>query len=160
MKSLIIFSALVCLCAAQFGGRPRRPQISSVPSTGPRGEEILIIRSESENNGDGSYRFLWENSDGTQAEESGYLKPNSNPNDEPIQVAQGSYQYYSPEGQLISLSYIADENGFQPTGDHLPTPPPVPAEIQRALDLIYANQGAQQRPSAPSRPSRPGGRRY
>jgi len=157
MKSLIIFSALVCLSAAQFGGRPRRPQVTSVPSTGPRGEEILIIRSESENNGDGSYRYLWENSDGTQAEESGYLKPNG---EEGIQVAQGSYQYYSPEGQLISLSYIADENGFQPVGDHLPTPPPVPAEIQRALDLIYANQGAQQN-SGPSRPSRPaGGRRY
>ncbi|KAH8400964.1 hypothetical protein KR009_002187, partial [Drosophila setifemur] len=38
-------------------------------------------------------------------------------------VAQGSYSYMSPEGP-ISITYIADENGFQPVGAHLPTPPP------------------------------------
>lgn len=37
-----------------------------------------------------------------------------------------SYSYYSPEGELISVTYTADENGFQPQGDHLPTPPPIP----------------------------------
>lgn len=29
-------------------------------------------------------------------------------------VAQGSYSWTSPEGQVISISYIADENGYQP----------------------------------------------
>ncbi|CAL8072384.1 unnamed protein product [Orchesella dallaii] len=109
MKFLIAVIALVCLVAPILG----KPV---------GGEEILIIRSESENNADGTYRYLWETSDGTQVEESGYLKPNGN--DDPIQVAQGSYQYFSPEGELIRVTYIADENGFQPQGDHLPTPPP------------------------------------
>ncbi|CAL8072385.1 unnamed protein product [Orchesella dallaii] len=154
MKSFIVFSALLCVATAQFG----RPRQQASASRG--GEEVLIIRSESENNGDGTYRYLWETSDGSQAEESGYLKPNGN--EDPIQVAQGSYSYYSPEGQLISLQYIADENGFQPTGDHLPTPPPVPAEIQKALDLIYANNAAQgSRPaSRPQSGVRPPNRRY
>lgn len=74
-----VLSAIVCL-AVPILGKPLG------------GEEILIIRSESENNGDGTYRYLWETSDGTQVEESGYLKPNGN--EDPIQVAQGSFQYY------------------------------------------------------------------
>lgn len=55
------------------------------------------------------------------------------------QVAQGQFAYTSPEGQRIQLTYIADENGFQPTGDHLPTPPPIPEAIQRALEYIAAH---------------------
>lgn len=31
-----------------------------------------------------------------------------------FQVAQGSYSYTAPDGQLITITYIADENGFQP----------------------------------------------
>lgn len=38
-------------------------------------------------------------------QESGYLKPNGN--EDPIQVAQGNYQYYSPEGELIQVQYLA-----------------------------------------------------
>lgn len=54
---------------------------------------------------------------------------------------EGSFSYSSPEGDTISLTYIADENGFQPQGDHLPTPPPIPPEIQEALDNLAAGGG-------------------
>jgi hypothetical protein len=77
----------------------------------------------------------FETANGIRAEESGFLKNAGNPETE-AQVAQGSSSYTSPDGQLISLTYVADENGFQPQGAHLPTPPPIPAAIQRALDYL------------------------
>ncbi|TDG41730.1 hypothetical protein AWZ03_011836 [Drosophila navojoa] len=54
----------------------------------------------------------------------------------------GSFGWISPEGKHIQISYVADENGYQPQGDVLPTPPPVPIEIQRALDYIAAHPPA------------------
>lgn len=48
----------------------------------------------------------------------------------------GKSSYISPEGQTILLRYTADENGFHPQGDHLPTPPPVPDYILKSLEYI------------------------
>lgn len=59
--------------------------------------------------------------------------------DKEIQVAQGQYQYTAPDGQVIKVVYVADENGFQPQGEHFPTPPPIPKAIQRALEYIEAH---------------------
>jgi len=119
------------LIVALFGAAIARPQDKAQ-------DEVTIIKSENENNGDGTFRWVSELSDGTKSEQSGYIKPGDDP-ENAIQVMQGSYSYYSPEGELISLTYISDENGFQPQGDHLPTPPPIPEAIQKALDIIYAN---------------------
>lgn len=77
----------------------------------------------------------YETGNSITAEEQGFLKNAGQPEQE-AQVAQGQYKYTSPEGQVIELSYIADENGFQPVGAHLPTPPPIPAAIQKALDYL------------------------
>jgi hypothetical protein len=77
----------------------------------------------------------FETGNGIAAEESGFLKNAGNPETE-AQVAQGSSSYTSPEGQHIRLTYVADENGFQPQGAHLPTSPPIPEPIQRALDYL------------------------
>ncbi|XP_064544194.1 endocuticle structural glycoprotein SgAbd-2 [Drosophila montana] len=107
---------------------------------GGGGESIPIIKLESKVNTDGSYKYEYETGNGIQAEEMGYLK-NAGVEGAEAQVAEGSFSYSSPEGQSISLTYIADENGFQPQGDHLPTPPPIPVEIQEALDKLAASGG-------------------
>lgn len=48
-------------------------------------------------------------------------------------------QYTSPEGIPIETSYVADENGYQPQGAHLPTPPPIPEAILRSLEYNAAH---------------------
>lgn len=59
-----------------------------------------------------SFQYAYETSNGIKAQEAGQLKQIEN---EQSIVAQGDYSYKSPEGQDISVSYIADENGYQPT---------------------------------------------
>lgn len=95
-----------------------------------RNEPIPILRQLNNLNLDGSYNYAYETANGIYVEELGYQKSNGS------QVAQGRYQYTSPEGQVVGLTYTADENGFQPKGEHLPTPPPIPEAIQRSLQYI------------------------
>ncbi|XP_063540641.1 cuticle protein 3-like [Cydia strobilella] len=83
-----------------------------------------ILRSDAEVN-DRGFHYAFETDNGIQAEESGQ-EANG------IQ-AQGSYSYTGDDGQLYQVRYTADANGFQAQGAHLPTPPPVPEAIARAL---------------------------
>ncbi|CAH2240815.1 jg13450 [Pararge aegeria aegeria] len=48
-------------------------------------------------------------------------------------MTQGSYSYMGDDGKVYSIVYTADKDGFRPTGSHLPTPPPIPAEIMESL---------------------------
>ncbi|ODM90204.1 Endocuticle structural glycoprotein SgAbd-2 [Orchesella cincta] len=41
-------------------------------------------------------------------------------------VLAGSYSFTSPEGQQISTTWVADENGFRAEGAHLPRPVEMP----------------------------------
>ncbi|CAH1368998.1 hypothetical protein MTP99_010484 [Tenebrio molitor] len=93
-------------------------------------QHAKTIREVNEANPDGSYNYAFETENQIFAEQQGFLK------DENTQVIQGQYQFTTPEGQVIRLAYVADENGFHPQGEHLPTPPPIPPEIQRALDYL------------------------
>ncbi|KAM7343196.1 larval cuticle protein 4-like [Cochliomyia hominivorax] len=51
----------------------------------------------------------------------------------------GDFQWISPEGEHIALSYVADENGYQPNSDVLPTPHPIPEAILKSLDYIASH---------------------
>lgn len=69
----------------------------------------------------------YETGNGIRAEESGSLKRATSADKQDAVVAQGSYSYTNPEGELVSITYTADdEGGFQASGSHIPTPPPIP----------------------------------
>lgn len=89
--------------------------------------EVLSFKNDPAD-AEGNYAYAFETSNGIQQQEAG------NPNG-----VTGSYEFVDPSGQKFFVSYTADENGFQPTGEHLPTPPPIPEAILRSLEYIAAH---------------------
>ncbi|XP_015517812.1 endocuticle structural glycoprotein SgAbd-8-like [Neodiprion pinetum] len=99
---------------------------------------IPILRQAQDGpNPDGSYSWSYETGNGIQAQEQGYLE-NPGTDAEGMSV-QGGYSYTGEDGVPIQVTYIANKDGFQPQGAHLPTPPPIPAEILQALEYIAAH---------------------
>lgn len=70
------------------------------------------------------FALSYSTGDGQAATAQGALKRNSAGTGN-VLVQQGSYAFIGTDGRLYKLSYIADENGFQPIADYLPTPPSV-----------------------------------
>ncbi|XP_065077655.1 endocuticle structural glycoprotein ABD-4-like [Ochlerotatus camptorhynchus] len=108
--------------------------------------EAEIVSQDSNIDPDGSYQYSYETANGIRGQEQGTLKRASSPDTSDVIVAQGSVTYTAPDGQVITLNYAADdENGFQPQGEHLPTPPPIPPQIQKALDYLASLPPANRR---------------
>ncbi|XP_038210803.1 endocuticle structural glycoprotein ABD-4-like [Zerene cesonia] len=122
----MISFVFLCMIVCAFGASVQSPN-----------EQIPIVRLETDGpHVDGSYKWLYQTGNEINAEESGYVKNFGKGEGEEVQVAEGKFSYKALDGTPIALTYIADENGFQPQGDHLPTPPPIPAAIQRALEYL------------------------
>ncbi|XP_075989522.1 endocuticle structural glycoprotein ABD-4-like [Anticarsia gemmatalis] len=83
---------------------------------------------------DGSYKWALQTGGGIFHEQRGSLKQGRS--EQPALFVEGQYQYTAPDGQVINVLYTAGENGFIATGDHIPTPPPIPIEIQRLLEHL------------------------
>lgn len=128
-------SSLLC-----FGNAaPQRP-------TGGDESQAKIISQTNDISPEGGYEWSYETDNGIKAQETGTLKKAKGPDSEDAVVAQGSFSYTDKEGNQISLVYVADdEGGFQPQGAHLPTPPPIPPNIQKALDWIASQPSTTER---------------
>ncbi|XP_075162623.1 pupal cuticle protein-like [Haematobia irritans] len=88
------------------------------------------IRFESNIEYDGTFNYVYETTNGITAEQ----KSNGE------HSVKGGYAYYSPEGKLITMAYVADELGYHPRSSLLPTPPPIPPAILRSLEYIRKRQ--------------------
>ncbi|XP_053602275.1 uncharacterized protein LOC128670552 [Plodia interpunctella] len=96
---------------------------------------IPILQSENKVFGNsGDFRYSYEGGDGTQVFSTGELK--SYDDNSKGEAVVGGFSYTDKNGQDFSLSYTADENGYRPVGAHLPTPPPIPPAIERALRYL------------------------
>ncbi|XP_043648538.1 larval cuticle protein 65Ag1-like [Drosophila teissieri] len=105
MKFLIVFVALFAVALAA-------PPSSS--------SDAQVLRSESDV-GPESFKYLYETSDGSAAQAEGQLNNVGSENE--ALVVRGSYSFVADDGITYTVNYIADENGFQPQGAHLPVAP-------------------------------------
>uniref|UniRef100_T1GRH1 Uncharacterized protein n=1 Tax=Megaselia scalaris TaxID=36166 RepID=T1GRH1_MEGSC len=80
-------------------------------------KDIPIVNFESNLDEDGRFHYHYESADGTKANQDGYLKQ------------------ITPEG-AGEVMQGTDENGFQAQGAHIPTPPPIPEPILKALQTL------------------------
>ncbi|KAG7205052.1 hypothetical protein KM043_005432 [Ampulex compressa] len=103
MKMIIAFAALVAVALAA-----------------PQDQVVVVKETPLDNIGLGKYNFGYELSNGEAREESGDVV-NAGTDNEAL-VVRGSFSFVDPAtNQRYTVTYVADENGFQPQGEHLPS---------------------------------------
>ncbi|XP_068143148.1 larval cuticle protein 65Ag1-like [Drosophila tropicalis] len=102
MKFVIVFVALFALAYAAPGNIDGEAQ-------------ILNYKSDV---GPDVWNSAYETSNGIRAFEDGQAI-NAGTDHESI-VVKGSYSFVADDGKTYTINYIADDNGFQPQGEHIP----------------------------------------
>merc|ERR1712127_942186 len=127
MKSMILIAVFLAVAAA---------------APAPQESQPILILKQSQNHDTEKqiYSFSYETENGISVSESGVQKQIGDKPEEAGTVSQGKYSY--PEDSVTyTITWVADENGFQATGDHLPTPPPMPEHVVKMLaDLAAAGK--------------------
>lgn len=81
-------------------------------------KDAQIISYENDNIGIDGYKFKYETSDGISRQEEAVIK-NPGTENEALSV-RGSISWVAPDGVTYTINFVADENGFQPEGEHIP----------------------------------------
>ncbi|KAF0301446.1 Larval cuticle protein LCP-17 [Amphibalanus amphitrite] len=108
MKLLLVFALVAVAAAEKLDNLEKEP--------------IAILRMDSTSNEDGSFQYQYETANKIQADVQGQLKQIG---EEFGTVMQGSYSYETPEGQTVTITWTADENGYRAEGDAIPKAPTV-----------------------------------
>merc|ERR1712137_452886 len=126
MKSMLLVALFVAVAAAY-------PQELTVEYKEP----IAITKYGSVSDETGKYSYNFEGANGIKLSEEGEQKRFGNEPEEVGSIARGSYSY-ELEGVTYTVNWVADENGFQPTGAHLPVAPPMPEYVVKMLADLRA----------------------
>ncbi|XP_068227983.1 endocuticle structural glycoprotein SgAbd-2-like [Palaemon carinicauda] len=115
--------------APSYGAPAQRSFVSSA-------EVPAILRDDRQMSDDASsYNFAIETEDGIQREEFGSAIDSGSA--EGAVAQSGKISFTLPDGQQFEMTFVADENGFQPQSSFLPVAPEFPHPIpQFVLDQI------------------------
>ncbi|EAA11707.1 endocuticle structural glycoprotein ABD-5-like [Anopheles arabiensis] len=90
----------------------------AAPRPGAEEKDAQLLKYENDHNGIDGYNFQFDTSNGIQRQEQAQLKQFDDEN--AALVVRGSYSFTGDDGQVYTVNYVADENGFQPEAPHLP----------------------------------------
>ncbi|EEB15861.1 Endocuticle structural glycoprotein SgAbd-2, putative [Pediculus humanus corporis] len=148
MKIILFTLAVVgtALGLPQFGNTRNsfaKPVYGAPAQTYSSANVVPIVSYSNDIGLDGSFQYSYQTGDGISAQANAQVRNvgGRDVENSVVQTVQGSYSYTAPDGQVITVNYVADENGYRAEGAHLPTPPPIPPEIQRSLALTGSQQG-------------------
>ncbi|KAH8303994.1 hypothetical protein KR018_000230 [Drosophila ironensis] len=86
-----------------------------------RPNDVGIVRSDADVGPD-KWSSNLETSDGTKIDQDGVLKNVGTEHE--AAVVHGSFSWVDEKtGEKFTVTYVADENGYQPSGAHLPVAP-------------------------------------
>ncbi|XP_047470143.1 cuticle protein CP14.6-like isoform X1 [Penaeus chinensis] len=138
MKFVILACVVaVAVAAPQYAYETPAPTYL-IPAASSRDESaeviefIPILRDDRVHEDDGRYNLDVETANGISMSQSG-----SPDGPDGAIVKAGQYSYTAPDGTLVEVKFVANENGFQPQSDILPVAPEFPHPIpQFVLDQI------------------------
>ncbi|KAK4304190.1 hypothetical protein Pmani_023824 [Petrolisthes manimaculis] len=90
---------------------------------------VELLRDERVDSGNGNFNFAIEADNGVA------MAVEGSPGVEGGVSMSGSYRFVLGDGSVAEVTFIADENGFQPQSDLLPTPHPLPAHVYELLRI-------------------------
>merc|ERR1712168_95507 len=91
--------------------------------------EVVVLRDDRLANEDGTFSYTLEADNGINTAVEGFTGSEGQLN------MRGSYAMPLADGGFAIVTFTADENGFQPSSDLLPTSPPLPAHVYELLEI-------------------------
>ncbi|XP_053632043.1 cuticle protein AMP2 [Cherax quadricarinatus] len=121
------FVVLACLAAVAAAA----PQQFSRPIDQGRPEykHIEILRDEREDRGDGNFRYEFETENGIHVNAVG------TPGSQGQSNIEGFFRFPLDDGTIGEVQYVADELGYRPQSNLIPTGPPLPAHAIEQIRL-------------------------
>ncbi|KAG0723575.1 Cuticle protein AM1199 [Chionoecetes opilio] len=129
LKVMVVMAAVVASAAAA----PQRHTHAGYKHT--PGTFIPILVDERDGPyADGSYAFNFETANGIVRQEQGYPQGPAG-----AVASSGGWSFTFPDGTPADFQFVADENGYRPVSNLIPTPHPLPAHAIQQIEFARRN---------------------